>query len=144
MGQAREVTDRLTAAMGSKDKEALARCYAADAVAYTPDKGELRGRDAITSHLFAYWEAMEDVRYEHTAKYEAGDVAINEGVVVGTNTGPLRMPSGETLPATGRTLRIRNCDVTTVKDGEITSHHFYFDQLEFLGQLGLMRELTSQ
>ena len=56
----------------------------------------------------------------------------------------MRMPSGETLPATGKTLRIRSCDVTTVKDGEITSHHFYFDQLEFLGQLGLMRQLTSQ
>lgn len=143
MGQAREVTDRLIAAMGSKDKETLARCYAADAVAFTPDKGELRGRDAITSHLFAYWEAMEDVRYEYQAKYEAGDVAINEGVVVGTNTGPLRMPSGETLPATGKTLRIRSCDVLTVRDGEITSHHFYFDQVEFLAQLGLMRELSS-
>jgi ketosteroid isomerase-like protein len=142
MGQAREVTDRLTAAMGSKDKEALARCYAADAVAYTPDKGELLGRDAITGHLFAYWEAMGDVRYEHTARYEAGDVAINEGFVVGTNTGPLPMPSGETLPATGKTLRIRSCDVTTVQNGEITSHHFYFDQVEFLAQLGLMREMS--
>ena len=142
MGQARETTDRLTAAMAAKDKEALARCYAADAVAYTPDKGELRGRDAITSHLIAYWEAMPDVRYEHTAKYEAGDVAVNEGVVVGTNTGPLRMPSGDALPATGKTLRVRSCDVTTVRDGEITSHHFYFDQVEFLAQLGLMPEMS--
>ena len=142
MGQARETTDRLTAAMTAKDKEALARCYAADAVAYTPDKGELRGRDAITSHLIAYWEAMPDVRYEHTAKYEAGDVAVNEGVVVGTNTGPLRMPSGDALPATGKTLRVRSCDVTTVRDGQITSHHFYFDQVEFLAQLGLMPEMS--
>ncbi|WP_407709115.1 nuclear transport factor 2 family protein [Arthrobacter nitrophenolicus] len=142
MGQAREVTDRLMAAMGSKDKEALARCYAADAVAYTPDKGELRGRDAITSHLLAYWEAMKDVRYEDVAKHEAGDVAVNEGFVVGTNTGPLRMPSGETLPATGKTLRIRSCDVITVRAGEITSHHFYFDQVEFLAQLGLLPALS--
>ncbi|RKO26076.1 nuclear transport factor 2 family protein [Pseudarthrobacter phenanthrenivorans] len=131
------------AAMGSKDKEALAGCYAADAVAYTPDKGELRGRDAITGYLFAFWEAMPDVRYEDTAKYEAGNVAVNEGFVVGTNTGPLRLPSGETLPASGRTLRIRSCDVTKVEGGEIVSHHFYFDQLEFLGQLGLLRELSA-
>lgn len=144
MGQALEITDRLMAAMGAKDKEALARCYAADAVAYTPDLGELRGRAAITGYLFAYWEAMNDVRYEHVARYEAGDVAVYEGFVVGTNTGPLHLPSGETLPATGRTLRVRSCDVTTVRDGEIASHHFYFDQLEFLAQLGLMPALSPR
>lgn len=143
MGQAREVMDRLTTAMDEKDKETLARCYAANAVAYTPDEGELTGRDAITSYLFHFWEAIPDVRYEHVDNYEAGDVAIDEGFVVGTNTGPLSLPSGETLPATGKQVRIRSCDIARVERGEITSHHFYFDQVEFLGQLGLMREMSS-
>jgi len=143
MGQAREVTDRLMTAMGTKDKEALARCYATHAVAYTPDQGELRGRGAITGYLLGFWEAMPDVRYEHAAKYEAGDVAVDEGFVAGTNTGPLRMPTGDTLPATGKQLRIRSCDVVRVEGGEITSHHFYFDQVEFLAQLGLMREMSA-
>lgn len=143
MGQAREVVDRLFKAMDGKDKAALARCYAANAVAYTPDEGELTGRDAITFYLFRFWESMPDVRYEHGESHEAGNVTIDEGYVVGTNTGPLSLPSGETLPATGKQLRVRSCDVVRVEAGEITSHHFYFDQLEFLGQLGLMREMTS-
>jgi ketosteroid isomerase-like protein len=143
MGQAREVMDRLNRAMESKDKETLASSYAADAVAYTPDQGEIRGRDAITSYLFDLWEAMPDVRYNQTGRYESGNVAIDEGIVIGTNTGPLRMPSGETMQPTGKELRIRSCDVATVENGEITSHHFYFDQVEFLSQLGLMREMTS-
>lgn len=142
MGQAREVMDRLTTAMNAKDKESLARCYAAGAVAYTPDEGELTGRDAITGYLFHFWEALPDVRYELSESYEAGDVAIDEGFVVGTNTGPLRLPSGETLPATGKQLRIRSCDIARAQAGEIISHHFYFDQMEFLGQLGLMREMS--
>jgi ketosteroid isomerase-like protein len=143
MGQAREVMDRLNRAMESKDKETLASSYAADAVAYTPDQGEIRGRDAITSYLFDLWEAMPDVRYNQMGRYESGNVAIDEGIVIGTNTGPLRMPSGETMQPTGKELRIRSCDVATVENGEITSHHFYFDQVEFLSQLGLMREMTS-
>ncbi|HEU4668709.1 MAG TPA: nuclear transport factor 2 family protein [Arthrobacter sp.] len=143
MGQAREVMDRLNKAMETKDKDALLRSYATDAVAYTPDKGELRGRDAITSYLMEFWEAMPDVRYDQTGRYEAGNVAVDEGIVTGTNTGPLRMPSGETLQPTGKELRVHSCDVATVEDGEITSHHFYFDQVEFLAQLGLMRELSS-
>ncbi len=143
MGQAREVMDRLNKAMEAKDKETLARSYAADAVAYTPDKGELRGRDAITSYLFELWDAIPDVRYEQTGRHEAGDVAIDEGIVIGTNTGPLLMPSGETMEPTGKQLRIRSCDVATVENGEITSHRFYFDQVEFLSQLGLMEEMSS-
>jgi ketosteroid isomerase-like protein len=144
MGQAREVMDRLTTAMGEKDKEALARCYAANAVVHTPDQGELRGREAITGYFFELWNAMPDVRYEHLQRYDAGDAAIDEGVVAGTNTGALVMPSGETLQPTGKQLRIRTCDVARVEGGEITSHHMYFDQVEFLAQLGLMREMSSQ
>lgn len=143
MGQAREVMDRLTTAMDEKDRETLARCYAANAVAYTPDEGELTGRDAITEYLFHFWEAMPDVRYEHSESHEAGNVAIDEGFVVGTNTGPIRLHSGETLPATGKQVRVRSCDIAKVEAGEITSHHFYFDEMEFLGQLGLLREMSS-
>jgi ketosteroid isomerase-like protein len=143
MGQAREVMDRLNKAMEVKDKETLARSYATDAVAYTPDQGELRGRDAITSYLFEFWESMPDVRYDQTGRHESGNVAIDEGIIIGTNTGPLRLPSGETLQPTGRELRVHSCDVATVENGEIISHHFYFDQVEFLSQLGLMRELSS-
>jgi hypothetical protein len=143
MGQAREVMDRLNKAMEVKDKETLARSYATDAVAYTPDQGELRVRDAITSYLFEFWESMPDVRYDQTGRHESGNVAIDEGIIIGTNTGPLRLPSGETLQPTGRELRVHSCDVATVENGEITSHHFYFDQVEFRSQLELMREMTS-
>ena len=143
MGQAREVMDRLTTAMDQKDRDTLAGCYAADAVAYTPDRGELRGRDAITAYLYQFWDAMPDVHYEHAARHESGDVAIDEGTIMGTNTGPLPHPSGNNLPATGKQLRMKSCDIATVRDGEITEHRFYFDQVEFLTQLGLMPEMSE-
>ncbi|MDQ4019216.1 MAG: ester cyclase, partial [Actinomycetota bacterium] len=54
--------------------------------------------------------------------------------------GPLQMPDGETIPATGKQIRVRGCDVATVENGRITSHRFYFDQMEFLSQLGLVPE----
>ncbi|WP_407709093.1 ester cyclase [Arthrobacter nitrophenolicus] len=143
MGQAREVMDRITTAMDQKDRETLARCYASDAVGYGPDQGELRGRDAIVGYFADFWEAMPDVHYEHTARHESGNVAIDEGIIVGTNTGPLHLSPGDTLQPTGKELRVRSCDVATVENGEVTSHHFYFDQVEFLSQLGLMPELST-
>lgn len=144
MGQAREVMDRLMAAMDAKDKERLAGCFAADAVIRTPDQGEISGRQAIANYFFHFWVALPDVRYEKSASYEAGDVAILEGFVAGTNTGHLNLPGGVTLPATGRQVRVRSCDVATVQDGIITSYHAYFDRMELLGQLGLLPELSKQ
>lgn len=144
MGQARDAMDRLTTAMTSKDKGAQAACYAADAVAITPDQGEITGPEAISNYLSQFGESFPDVDYEYVEKYEAGNVAIDEGFVTGTNTGPLPMPSGESLPPTGKSIRVRSCDIAHVEGGLIVQHTFYFDQVAFLGQLGLLPESLSQ
>ena len=144
MGQARDAMDRLTAAVTARDKETQAACYSADAVAFTPEEGKLVGPEAISNYLSQFGVSFPDITYEYADRYEAGNVAIDEGFVVGTNTGPLIMPSGESLPPTGKSIRVRSCDVAHVENGLITAHHFYFDQMEFLGQLGLLPESLSQ
>jgi ketosteroid isomerase-like protein len=140
MGQARDVMDRLTEAVFAQDFDTLAEVYAEDAVAVTPDQGEISGRDAILKYLRELADAFPDASYESLHAHEAGNTAIDEGYVVGTNSGPLALPTGETLPATGNRVRVRSCDAATVENGRITSHRFYFDQMEFLGQLGLLPE----
>jgi ketosteroid isomerase-like protein len=139
MGQAREIMDRVTGAVMSNDPEALKALYAADAVAETPDQGTISGRDAIVAYLGGFANAFPDASFE-LVKHETADTAIDEGYFVGTNTGDLEAPTGESIPATGKRVRVRECDIVTVKDGVITSHRFYFDQMEFLGQLGLAPE----
>jgi ketosteroid isomerase-like protein len=137
MGEAREVMDRLTEAVFKKDREALTALYAPDAVAETPDQGTISGRDAIDAYLGELFEAFPDASYESVHEHESGDTAIDEGYFVGTNTGPLIGPTGETIEGTGNSVRIRACDIATVESGVVTSHRFYFDNMDFLGQLGL-------
>lgn len=139
MGEAREVMDRLTEALtSSPDLKAVAELYAPDAVAVTPDGGKIHGRD----HIVEYWRQMTDAipeaTYESLYAYEIGDTAIDEGFFTGRNTGPIALPSGEYLPATQKEVRIRGIDLATVRDGHIVSYRLYFDQMEFLGQLGLL------
>jgi ketosteroid isomerase-like protein len=144
MGEAREVMDRLTAAVSeTKDFKAAAECYATDAVAVTPDQGEITGRERIVDYLRQFSDVFPDIQYEYLDKHESGNVAIDEGYVTGTHTEPLPMPSGESIPATGKQIRVRSCDVVTVEGGMVISHRFYFDQVEFLGQLGLLPEVPS-
>ncbi|MFE6287976.1 ester cyclase [Streptomyces sp. NPDC057877] len=138
MGEAREVMDRLTRAVTTRaDLNTVAELFAEDAVAVTPD-GEFHGRDDIVGWWRQMTEAMPDAAYEPEHGYEAGDTAIDEGFYRGRNTGPLQLPTGQTLPATDKEVRIHGVDMATVEDGRIVSYRVYYDQMEFLGQLGLL------
>jgi ketosteroid isomerase-like protein len=143
MGEARQVMDRVTETMFRKDLQEARQLYADDATGVTPDQGELKGGDAIVDYLQQFFEAFPDAGYEPLHSHEAGNTAIDEGYFVGTNTGALQLPTGESLPATGKQIRVRSCDVATVENGRITSHRFYFDQMDFLGQLGLVPEASD-
>lgn len=138
MGQARDVMDRATEAYFAKDLDTLRALYVPDVVATTPDAGPLNGIDALMEWNNTLDEAFPDLRYELTAAHEAGDCAIDQGDVIGTHTGPLRLPDGGSIEPTGRQVRMRTVDIATIRDGKIVRHDFYFDQLDMLVQLGLM------
>lgn len=137
MGEARDAMDRVTDAIFSGEWDTVAKLYAPDAVAVTPDRGEVTGNDNIVGWSRELIDGFPDARYEPVNEYESGNTAIDEGYFAGTNTGPLQGPAGETIPATGKSVRVRACDIATVENGVITSHRFYYDQMDFLGQLGL-------
>ncbi len=137
MGQAREIMDRVTDAVLAGDRAALEQLYAPDAVGESADDPRLEGAAAIVDYVLAFRRAIPDLSFESLTKFESGDTAIDEGYLTGTHTGVLSTPDGDVAP-TGNRLRLRQCDILTVADGRAVAHHFYFDQLEFLTQLGLM------
>jgi hypothetical protein len=139
MGEAREVMDRLTEAVTHPDLKAIAELYAEDAVAVTPDEGEIRGRDNIVEYWRQMTEMVPDARFESVHSYEIGNTAIDEGFFSGRNTGPIQLPTGDSLPPTQKEVRIRGVDLATVDEsGRIVDYRLYFDEMEFLGQLGLL------
>ncbi len=137
MGEAREAMDRITAVAETGDAAEVGRCYSEDAVLSTPDEGEIRGRDAIAAYLLQLGEAFPDGGYESLNKFEDGNTAIDEGYLIGTHTGPLRLRSGDTIPPTGKRIRVRSCDFAEVAGGVVTSHRMYFNPADFAEQLGL-------
>ncbi len=136
MGQARETMDRITRAILDGDRDALRQQYADDAIGETPDGGRLDGGDAIVEYMMSFRQAFPDLSWEAKATFENADSAIDEGWLVGTHTGTLRSPEGDLSP-TGKRLRLRECDVITVRNGRAVSHRYYYDRLDFASQLGL-------
>jgi predicted ester cyclase len=141
MGQARELMDRLTdTAIEHHDIETAMELYAENAVMSTPDMGDVRGRDRIAQYWHGLMDGFPDGHYEVAAQIESDGKAVDEGYFIGTNTQPMTGPGGERIQPTGKHVRLRSCDIATVRDGKIVEHHLYFDEAEFMRQLGLMNE----
>jgi ketosteroid isomerase-like protein len=138
MGQARELMDRATQAVLEGDLERLREIYAPDVVVSTPDAGTLDGIDAFIGWNRAFIDAFSDRNYRSERALETQECAIDQGEFIGTHTMPLQLPDGQSVPPTGKQLRLRAVDIATVANGRIVRHDFYFDQLDMLTQLGLM------
>jgi predicted ester cyclase len=87
------------------------------------------------------WTAFPDMKVVSTYQVITGDTAVTEETYSGTHTGTMRTPNGD-FPATGKRVQGRQVAVQRVKDGKVWSEHLYFDQMEFLGALGLIPNLS--
>lgn len=91
-----------------------------------------RGREAIKAWFEGFWAAFPDLATSELASYDAGDAVVVTFTLTGTNDGPLGP-----LPATGRPVTLRVCDVFRFGDGgAVVAGETFYDQLSLLAQLG--------
>jgi predicted ester cyclase len=109
----------------------------ANVVVEAPGAPQLKGLEAFTQFAKAWEGGFPDGQLKMLNFVETGDLAIAEGTFSGTNTGSLMTPGGA-IPPTGKRLQTKYCDLFRVREGKIAEHRVYFDQVEFLTQLGLM------
>lgn len=137
MGELSELVRRHYANVAEGHIERDRAVMSADIVHISAAAGTVSGIDAFLAFVVGFKQTFPDLRYELRAFVEGADTVMTEGVFVGTNTGPMVGPGGA-VPATGRRVELPFCDVWTVRDGRIVENHIYYDQVAFLGQLGLM------
>lgn len=102
-----------------------------------PGGMHFKGLDQIQQVEGVFWEALPDSRITRAKEYVAGDTVIAEGFLTGTHSGVFRTPQGE-VPASGNAVNLRYASVKRVSGGKIVSEHLYFDQMEFMMQIGAM------
>jgi predicted ester cyclase len=79
---------------------------------------------------------LPDLRLEVKQLVTDGSAAAAEGILTGTHDGVLHAPDGD-VPPTGRPLELRWAAVYATDGDTLKSEHLFFDQMDFLGQLGL-------
>ena len=139
MTTATSLAQRIIAAFNAGDVDAFADCFALDAVQVHPFFPEpLRRREAIRVSEGAMFAAFEHISLDVTNVVEAANRVAMELVVTATNTKPLALPDGTTLPATGKTVHLTMSAFLTLDEaGQIIEAHRYQDNLAFMRQLGI-------
>jgi steroid delta-isomerase-like uncharacterized protein len=132
-----ELARRHDEAFNAQDAAGRKAIEAPDVETVMPGGVRLRGHEQVMQVVGAFWEALPDARITVDHQFAAGDVVVSEGTLAGTHHGTFRTPNRE-IPATGKPIALRYAAVKRFRDDRLASEHLYFDQLEFLQQLGVM------
>jgi steroid delta-isomerase-like uncharacterized protein len=134
-----ELVERLVESWNSHDPDAVARCYAPDAVSRDITLTEpLHGRDAIRNAAAMYMKAFPDIRFEISRIICHENVICEEWRATGTHEGDLMG-----LEATRRMGTTLGCNVIQAgDDGLIHSETTYWDAAGLYRQLGALPQLA--
>ena len=127
---ARALVQRLERAANRHDTAALLECYAADAVAISPQFATLTGRTAIARSWDRLFTTLPDCRLEVSDVLVDGDrIAILGGIAATDVCGWFG------LPPTGSPIRYRITILCTVRDGAIVHEERIYDSAGVVGRL---------
>ncbi|HEY3063307.1 MAG TPA: ester cyclase [Chloroflexota bacterium] len=123
--------------VSAADFDAEDEIFSADVETIDPGAGTLHGLQAFKAYEAAFQRAFPDGKLVLKSAIEAGTKVAVEGAYTGTHSGPLTGPRGE-IPPTNRPLNLDFSDLFETDGDRITRHRIYYDQVQFMSQLGLM------
>jgi steroid delta-isomerase-like uncharacterized protein len=95
-----------------------------------------QGADDVISLWQGWAKALPDSRATFDHVVESGNTVLLELTWRGTHSGPLQTPAGQ-IPATGKPIEVRACQVIEVADGKARVIRQYFDMVTLFQQLGI-------
>ncbi|MFI1534329.1 ester cyclase [Streptomyces anandii] len=134
---------RLFEAWNNRDYDAISGAVAPDCTLTEEGSGRtLKGPQEFTRIAKAMFEAMPDGEFRLDHLTTQGDTVVAEYTGHGTQTGDLVLHAG-TVPATGREVTVRACDIYEVHDDKVTEARTYLDTGAIMAQLGLTERMGA-
>ena len=137
MNRYEALLERYVERYNARDLDGCMELYAEDAVQLMPD-GLFKGRSVIRERLTRELAAFDDIEWGLISYVEQGDAFADEWTFTGTHAGPLLLPDGAELAATGKRVQLRGMELVRMRDDKIVVDNLYYDNLSLAGQLGLL------
>ena len=142
MSEAINIAKEALRIVDARDIKALRALVSPDVV-FWDATGTYKGVDAVAQYFQTYAEAMPKNEPSVIHAWAAsGDTAFLEVTSATKHTGILRTPNGD-VPPSGRSVKIPYVIVAKSEAGKLCELRFYYDQMAFLGQLGLLPQTVA-
>ena len=122
-------------AWNDRDEAKFGACYGASSVVTQADGQTFTGPEAIIANTKQFWTAFPDMKGEVQLTLIKGNMAAAVVYMSGTNTGPMAMPDGSAMPATGKKTSNMGIQMFDLTDSANLQETDFWDMGLMMGQL---------
>lgn len=126
-----QVVDAMHAAFRRGDLDAIAAFWGDD-VDYKAPGVALRGNAARREAETIWLNAFSDNTVDTYARFEKGDEIVDFATMGGRHTGPLALPGGQTIPATGAIITGPYAARYTIRNRKVVAQEVIYDRLDLV------------
>lgn len=137
MAEAKDTAVKFVAAFNAHDEKALLSLHAADIKFEAPGGVHLNNTHDATAYAMRWLKGFPNGKMTVRHEIVSGPWIIQEITMEGVHAGPLEGPMG-IVPPTHKKVASKVVQILRIENGHIAEARVYFDQLDFMSQLGLM------
>ena len=116
----------------------LKESHSEDITVHWPDGSQTEGIERHIEDLKFMFVYAPDTRIqEHPVKMAHGEWTSVIGIMEGTFTEPMPLPDGTAIPPTGKAFKLKMATVGHWNNGVMDEEYLFWDNLEFMKQIGL-------
>jgi len=116
----------------------LKESHSNDIVVHWPDGHQTVGIEKHIEDLKAMFVYAPDTHIqEHPVRIASGEWTSVIGIMEGTFTEPMPLPDGNSIPPTGKSFKLKMATIGHWKNGVMDEEYLFWDNLEFMKQIGL-------
>ena len=121
-----------------KDMKLFAEIHCADVKVVFPDGRTTHGIEQHLKDIEGLFNGTPDSRVTaHPIAFGSGDWTAATGVLEATFSEPMQLPDGSSIPPTGNKVKLNMATIARWKNGCIAEEHLFWDNAEYMKQLGL-------
>lgn len=132
---AEQLVTEYVRAWNERDFSRMSKLVAESFTFTSPTADTIEGRENVEAYAKAVVDGFSDFEIEVQEMLAGEDLVMAESILSGTHDGEF-----DGIPPTHETFEMRDMATFVVEDGKLQEERLYFDQHEFLGQLGLVDE----
>jgi predicted ester cyclase len=105
-----------------------------------PDGRTTEGIEQHVTDINGLFNGTPDSRITaHPIAFGSGEWTVTTGVMEATFSEPMKLPDGQTIASTGKKVKMPMATIARWKNGCIAEEHLFWDNAEYMKQLGLTK-----